>query len=84
MPERKWVLVNFSSEILRNHPGGSEAEILTVYAVVDSILANLKPYRRVWLLVDGRSRKVFKAHVYVGVPLPWNQTWIARRSPHEP
>ena len=78
---RKWIYVDFDKTLLRKHPGGSEAEIMTVYSIVNSLLANMSGYQRVWILIDNESRQVFKYHVFIGRPLPFNPTWIARANP---
>ncbi len=69
---RRWVIVDFTESVRQAHPGGSAAEIMSVYAVVNSLLANLKAYQRVWLLVEHQPQTVFKFHVFIGAPLPMN------------
>ena len=42
-------------EVTARHPGGSTAELLTVYALVNSLTANLPTIRRVQILIDGQE-----------------------------
>lgn len=79
--KHKWILVNFDAHLSTNHPGGSEAEILTVYSLVNSLLANLPDFKRVWILIDNHSRQVLKSHVYIGRPLPKNLSWVVTPAP---
>jgi hypothetical protein len=50
--------------------GGSADELLTVYAIVDSLTANVPQIRRVGLLVGGRERDTLAGHVDIRRPLP--------------
>ncbi|MCS7311429.1 MAG: GerMN domain-containing protein [Acidobacteria bacterium] len=67
-----WIIVDFTESVRKAHPGGSTAEVMSVYAVVNSLLANLKAYQRVWLLIEHQAQTVFKFHVFIGAPLPLN------------
>jgi hypothetical protein len=77
-----WVIVDFTESVRQAHPGGSTAEIMSVYAVVHSLLANLKSYQRVWILIEHQPQTVFKFHVFIGAPLPMNPSWIAQDGGH--
>lgn len=67
-----WIIVDFTESVRQAHPGGSTAEVMSVYAIVNSLLANLKAYQRVWLLIEHQAQTVFKFHVFIGAPLPMN------------
>ncbi len=51
--------VNFSSEFVTKHSGGSTGEALTVYSIVDS-LTELKNVDKVQFLVEGNKIDVYK------------------------
>ena len=53
--ERGDAFVDLSSDVVRGHPGGSLNELLTVYAIVNAVAANLPAARRVQILVDGKE-----------------------------
>jgi spore germination protein GerM len=59
---------DFSEELLGAATGGSADEILTVYAIVDSLTANVPEIRRVGILVAGRERATF-GHLDLTRPL---------------
>lgn len=61
---------DFSEQIASGIKGGSADELLTVYAVVDSLVANVPQIQRVGLLVEGRERDTLAGHVDVRRPLP--------------
>jgi spore germination protein GerM len=68
--------VDLSREITANHPGGTLSEILTVYAVVNSLTANLPAIKSVQLLVDGKEVATLAGHVDLRRPLTKNLSWV--------
>jgi hypothetical protein len=67
--ERGEAFVDLSGEVVSAHPGGSFTELLTVYAVVNAVTANLPAVQRVQLLVDGKEVDTIAGHVDVRRPL---------------
>jgi spore germination protein GerM len=61
--DRGDAFVDFSPEISRNHPGGSTNELLTVYAIVNVVTANLSSVERVQILIDGKQADTLAGHV---------------------
>lgn len=61
--------VDFSSALRENHPGGGQAELLTVYSVVNSLVLNLDDVAAVKLLVDGNECATLAGHVALDNPL---------------
>ena len=61
--------VDLSAEVSAKHPGGTHAELLTVYAVVNAMTTNLQGVQRVQLLIDGREADSVAGHVDVRRPL---------------
>jgi len=60
---------DFSEELASGAAGGSADEILTVYAIVDSLTTNVPEIRRVGILVAGRERETL-GHLDLRRPLP--------------
>jgi spore germination protein GerM len=62
MLRRLWVerdgdaYADFSEELASGISGGSADEILTIFAIIDSLTANVPEIRRVGILVAGRER----------------------------
>jgi spore germination protein GerM len=73
--------VDLSSEVASGLPGGSKAELLTVYSVVNTIVTNFPAVRRVRLLVDDQPVASLGGHVDVSRPLPPDMTLLALPSP---
>ena len=61
--------VDLSADVSTKHSGGTHAELLTVYAVVNTVTANLQGVQRVQLLVDGKEADSIAGHVDVRRPL---------------
>jgi len=57
------------SGVAAGHPGGSLAELLTVYAIVNAVTANLPAVQRVQILVDGKEVDTIAGHVDIRRPL---------------
>ena len=70
--------VDLSREFADRHPSGSSAEIATVYAVVDSLAANLKTVKKVFLLVEGEERETLAGHVALDRPIVPDYSLIAK------
>jgi spore germination protein GerM len=61
--------VDLSPEVTAAHPGGSFAELLTVYAIVDAVTVNLPAVQRVQILVGGQEVDTIAGHIDVRRPL---------------
>jgi spore germination protein GerM len=68
--------VDFSEEFMSAATGGSADQILTVYAIVNSLTENVRAIRRVGILVAGRERPTF-GHLDLSRPLPPDLTLAA-------
>jgi spore germination protein GerM len=74
--DRGQAYVDLSGEVATAHAGGSLNELLTVYAVVNALTANLPAVSAVQLLVDGREVDTLAGHVDLRRPLPKSTRWI--------
>ena len=61
--DRGDAFVDLSAEASTLHPGGSTHELLTVYAIVNAVTANLTSVERVQILIDGRQADTLAGHV---------------------
>jgi spore germination protein GerM len=68
--------LDFSSELTEGLGGGSMKELLTVYAIVDSIAFNLSEVQRVAILINGRPIETMNGHLDLRRPLTPNARWI--------
>ena len=61
--ERGDAFVDLSPEVSTMHPGGSTHELLTVYAIVNAVTANLSSVERVQILIGGKQADTLAGHV---------------------
>ena len=70
--------VDFSGTLRSGHPGGSMNEILTVYAIVSSVTANLPAVTSVQILIDGHEADTLAGHVDLRRPLAPAAQWTEK------
>jgi spore germination protein GerM len=71
--------VDLSRDAVTLHPSGSSAELATIYAIVDSLAANIKTIKRVFILIDGEERETFNGHIRLDAALRPNYSLIAKK-----
>ncbi len=69
--------VSLSSEAARGLPGGSRAELLTVYSVVNTVVTNFPAVSRVQLVVSDQLTGSLGGHIDLSRPLPADMTLVA-------
>jgi spore germination protein GerM len=67
--ERGTAYVDLSGDVVAKHAGGSKAELMSVYSIVNSLAANFPAVKRVQILVDDRPVATLAGHVNLGRPL---------------
>ena len=67
--DRGDAFVDLSQEASAAHPGGSLMELLTVYAIVNAVTANLPKVQGVQIVVNGREVDTLAGHVDLRRPL---------------
>lgn len=55
--------IDFSSELVQNHPGGSWAEVITIYSIVNTIIKNFPQIYKVRLLINGEEIETLHGHL---------------------
>ncbi|MBI3753726.1 MAG: GerMN domain-containing protein [Deltaproteobacteria bacterium] len=68
--------LNFSKEISERHPGGSSAEIQTVYSIVNTVALNFSEIKKVQLLIEGKKAKTVAGHIDISFPLKADKEFI--------
>ena len=64
--------VDLSSDLIEKHTGGSSAELLTVYSIVNSLTLNFNEIDKVQILVEGKRVDTIAGHIFAGIPLKSN------------
>jgi len=70
------VYVDLTKDVTENLPGGSEAELLTVYAIVDSIAFNFPEITGVKILVEGAQVETLSGHIDMSLPLAKDLSYV--------
>ena len=82
--DRGDAFVDLSGDVVSAHPGGSLTELLTIYAIVNAVTANLPAIQRVQLLVEGKEVDTIAGHVDVRRPLERDSTLMREGRGSEP
>ena len=61
--------VDFSAAVREHHPAGVRSELLTVYAVVNTLILNLPEVSAVKILIEGREAVTLAGHIALSAPL---------------
>ena len=61
--DRGDAFVDLSPEVSTAHPGGSSNELLTIYAIVNAVTANIPSVERVQILIGGKQAETLAGHV---------------------
>ena len=70
--EKGEAYVDLSKEAATAHTGGTRDELLTIYAIVNALTANLPAVTSVQLLVDGKEVDTLAGHIDLRKPLEKN------------
>lgn len=68
--------VDFDRALIDNHPGGSLGELLTVYALADTVAVNFPHLRQFRILIDGAAVETLKGHVDLRQPIIPDFQWV--------
>ncbi|MDH7500905.1 MAG: GerMN domain-containing protein [candidate division NC10 bacterium] len=60
---------DFSPELRDHHPGGSRAELLSIYCIVDTLAYNFEQIKMVKILIDGSEVDTLAGHIDLRRPL---------------
>ena len=76
--ERGVARVSFNGALTRYHPGGSSAEIMTVYSVVNSLALNFPQIKQVQILIEGREIDSITGHLSLSKPISANPDLVKK------
>lgn len=71
--------VNFNPALSKDHPGGTSAEMMTVYSIVNSLSLNFPQIKRVQILIDGKPIETITGHLSLGQPVSPKRDLIKRQ-----
>ncbi|TWI73185.1 sporulation and spore germination protein [Desulfobotulus alkaliphilus] len=70
--ENNMAVLDFHPDIRNNHPGGSLGELMTIYALVNSLVINVPEIRKVKILIAGQEQDTLAGHIDIRHPLTAN------------
>jgi spore germination protein GerM len=76
--ERGLAKVNFDQTLPKEHPGGSSAEMMTIYSIVNSLTLNFPQIKRVQILIDGKAVESIAGHISLKQPIPSNPNMVKK------
>jgi len=71
--------VSFNLALAKDHPGGSSAEMMTVYSIVNSLALNFPQIKRVQILIDGKPIETITGHLSLRKSVPPKPDLIRRK-----
>jgi spore germination protein GerM len=71
--------VNFNAALSKDHPGGSSAEMMTVYSIVNSLALNFPRIKRVQIFIDGKPIETITGHLSLRQPVSAKPDLIKRQ-----
>jgi len=77
--EKGVAIVNFNRALSKDHPGGSSAEIMTTYSIVNSLTLNFPEIKKVQILVEGKPIETIAGHLSLRQPISPNTDLIRRQ-----
>jgi hypothetical protein len=71
--------VNFDGALSKDHPGGSSAEMMTIYSIVNSLTLNFPQVKRVQILIDGKAVESIAGHISLKRPISSNPKMVKKK-----
>lgn len=76
LTDRGTAYVDFTVDIRDRHPGGSEAELLAIYSIVNSLVLNVDEVKKVKILIEGREADTLAGHIDLRFPFDANMRMV--------
>jgi len=69
LDEKGLAKVDFDRSLSKDHPGGSSAEMMTTYSIVNSLTLNFPEIKRVQILIEGKAIETISGHLSLKQPI---------------
>lgn len=69
LDEKGLAKVSFDKSLSKDHPGGSSAEMMTTYSIVNSLTLNFSQIKRVQILIEGKAIETISGHLSLKQPV---------------
>ncbi len=84
LDEKGKARVNFDRALTRDHPGGSSAEMITVYSVVNSLSFNFPEIKKVQFIVEGKEIETLTGHLSLSQSISPKPDLVRKTAPQSP
>ncbi len=71
--------IDFSIELVKNHPGGSSGEITTIFSIVNTLTSNFPEIKYVQFLVEGKEIETIAGHIDTTIPFQRRESKKVKR-----
>ncbi|MCF8054689.1 MAG: GerMN domain-containing protein [Deltaproteobacteria bacterium] len=71
-------MVSFDEELIKKHPGGTTAEMMTVFSLVNSLVKNDVKIKQVRIVVNGKPIETIKGHIDATAPFSYQEMSAGR------
>jgi spore germination protein GerM len=71
--------VNFNRAFSKDHPGGSSAEMMTIYSIVNSLTLNFPQIKKVQIFIEGEKEETIAGHLSLDQPISSKPDLIKRQ-----
>jgi hypothetical protein len=78
--DRGIAVVILNQETRLNHPGGTKAELLSIYSIVNTLCINFPFVQAVQIVIEDAPDNTFAGHIDISYPLPLDMEYITGRS----
>ncbi|MBC2715324.1 MAG: GerMN domain-containing protein [Desulfobacteraceae bacterium] len=65
----KTAYVDLTREVTASHPGGIVSELMTIYAIVNTLVLNVDGVDQVKILIEGQEAETLSGHIDIRFPL---------------
>lgn len=69
-------VVDFDAQSFGNHPGGVEAEMLSIFSIVNTLAINVDSIKQVMILIGGGEAATLAGHVDISRPFRADMMWV--------
>lgn len=76
MDQQGILYVDCSAEIQSKHSGGTNAELLTVYSIVNTIMKNFEEIKGVKIIVAGEAKETLAGHIDLSNPFTFEANLV--------
>jgi spore germination protein GerM len=75
--DRGTAYIDFTEALSRDHPGGTWSEMLTIWSIMQTLVANVPEIKQVQILIEGHEVDTLAGHV--DIRRPFSTAWVMKQ-----